>query len=46
MCIRDSYYPERGYGVRVEDTVAFQKDGTMVNLTQFPYDLVIPMPRR
>ena len=40
------YYPQRGYGVRVEDTIAFQEDGAMVNLTQFPYDLVIPMPRQ
>ncbi len=37
------YYPERGYGVRVEDTIAFQTDGSMLNLTQFPYDLVVPM---
>jgi len=37
------YYPERGYGVRVEDTIAFQKDGTRLNLTDFPYDLVVPM---
>ena len=40
------YYPERGFGVRVEDTVAFAADGALVNLTQFPYDLVIPMARR
>ena len=39
------YYPDRGFGVRVEDTVAFLEDGTLVNLTQFPYDLVIPMRR-
>ena len=37
------YYPERGFGVRVEDTVAFEEDGTLVTLTQYPYDLVIPM---
>jgi Xaa-Pro aminopeptidase len=37
------YYPERGFGVRVEDTVAFAEDGTLVTLTQFPYDLVITM---
>ena len=40
------YYPERGFGVRIEDTVAFAEDGAMVNLTDFPYDLVIPMPQR
>jgi Xaa-Pro aminopeptidase len=37
------YYPERGFGVRVEDTVAFEEDGTLVTLTQYPYDLVVPM---
>lgn len=37
------YYPDRGYGVRVEDTIAFQQDGTVRNLTHFPYDLVVPM---
>ncbi len=37
------YYPDRGYGVRVEDTVAFTEGGALVTLTQYPYDLVIPM---
>ena len=37
------YYPEQGIGMRIEDTVAFQEDGTLVNLTPFPYDLVVPM---
>jgi Xaa-Pro aminopeptidase len=37
------YYPDRGFGVRVEDTVAFEEDGSLVTLTQYPYDLVIPM---
>jgi Xaa-Pro aminopeptidase len=37
------YYPERGYGVRVEDTIALQGDGSVLNLTQFPYDLIVPM---
>ncbi len=39
------YYPERGFGVRVEDTVAFAADGTLLTLTRYPYDLVIPMTR-
>ncbi len=39
------YYPERGFGVRVEDAVAFDPDGNLINLTDYPYDLVIPMPR-
>jgi Xaa-Pro aminopeptidase len=37
------YYPERGYGVRVEDTIALVEDGSVLNLTDFPYDLVVPM---
>jgi Xaa-Pro aminopeptidase len=37
------YYSERGFGVRVEDTVAFEEDGTLVTLTEYPYDLVVPM---
>ncbi len=37
------YYPERGFGVRIEDTVAFSEGGELVNLTDFPYDLVVPM---
>jgi Xaa-Pro aminopeptidase len=37
------YYPEKGYGVRIEDTVAIAEDGSVVNLTDFPYDLVVPI---
>jgi Xaa-Pro aminopeptidase len=37
------YYPDDGWGVRIEDTVAFDPDGRLVNLTDHPYDLVIPM---
>ena len=37
------YYPDRGFGVRVEDTIALRADGGVLNLTQFPYDLVVPM---
>jgi Xaa-Pro aminopeptidase len=37
------YYPDRGFGVRVEDTIALRQDGNVLNLTQFPYDLVVPM---
>jgi Xaa-Pro aminopeptidase len=39
------YYPERGFGVRIEDSVAFTEAGEIVNLTDYPYDLVIPMPK-
>lgn len=37
------YYPERGFGVRIEDSVAFTETGELINLTDYPYDLVIPM---
>jgi Xaa-Pro aminopeptidase len=37
------YYPERGFGVRIEDTVAFEEDGSVRNLTNFQHDLVISM---
>ena len=35
------YYPERGYGVRVEDTVCLNEAGDLEVLTDCPYDLVI-----
>ncbi len=37
------YYPEQGFGIRIEDAVAFDADGRLVKLTEYPYDLVIPM---
>ena len=37
------YYPNRGYGVRVEDAVAFNEAGELIWLTDYPYDLVVPM---
>lgn len=37
------YYPDRGFGVRIEDSVAFTETGELKNLTGYPYDLVIPM---
>jgi Xaa-Pro aminopeptidase len=39
------YYPERGYGVRIEDSVAFTETGELIYLTDYPYDLVIPMTK-
>ena len=39
------YYVDRGFGIRVEDSVAFDADGSLILLTEYPYDLVIPMPR-
>lgn len=38
------YYPESGgYGVRIEDTVYFDSGGKLQTLTDFPYDLVLPL---
>lgn len=37
------YYPDRGFGIRVEDTVYFDENGTLHRLTDFPYDLVLPL---
>jgi Xaa-Pro aminopeptidase len=35
------YYPEQGIGVRIEDLVYVRPDGSLENLTPFPYDLEI-----
>ncbi|HLV43487.1 MAG TPA: M24 family metallopeptidase, partial [Aggregatilineales bacterium] len=35
------YYPDEGYGVRVEDTVFIDDSGEVHSLTPFPKDLVI-----
>lgn len=37
------YYPERGFGVRVEDTVYVDAQGQLVTLTDFQKDLVLPL---
>jgi Xaa-Pro aminopeptidase len=37
------YYPSRGFGIRVEDTIYCTPDGQFENLTSFPYDFVIPI---
>lgn len=37
------YYPERGYGIRIEDTVYLDEEGNLHSLTPYPKDLVIPM---
>jgi Xaa-Pro aminopeptidase len=38
------YYPERGLGVRLEDSLVVHQDGSFEILAPFPYDLVLPMP--
>ncbi len=37
------YYPDEGYGCRLEDVIWIDEEGTVHNLTDYPYDLVIPM---
>jgi Xaa-Pro aminopeptidase len=37
------YYPERGLGVRLEDTVWARPDGQMEILAEYPLDLVLPV---
>ncbi|GAB4529480.1 MAG: hypothetical protein OHK0046_49410 [Anaerolineae bacterium] len=37
------YYPEKGYGVRIEDALYVAEDGSLVTLTDFHKELVIPL---
>jgi Xaa-Pro aminopeptidase len=37
------YYPEKGMGVRIEDTYWVRPDGRMEILADYPYDFVLPM---
>lgn len=37
------YYPERGIGIRIEDTVCIHPNGKIEILAPYPYDLVLPM---
>jgi Xaa-Pro aminopeptidase len=39
------YYPDRGFGIRVEDTVHLDAHGVLNTLTNFPYDLVLPFKK-
>lgn len=37
------YYPDRGLGVRLENTACIREDGTLETLVDYPMDLVLPM---
>jgi Xaa-Pro aminopeptidase len=37
------YYPEKGMGFRIEDTLWVRPDGRMEILAEYPYDFVLPM---
>ena len=39
------YYPEKGMGVRIEDTYWVRPDGTIEKLAEYPYDFVLPMKK-
>ncbi|WKZ49798.1 MAG: Xaa-Pro peptidase family protein [Anaerolineales bacterium] len=40
------YYPEKGMGFRIEDTLWVRPDGTIETLADYPYDFVLPMKKR
>ncbi|MEO1162739.1 MAG: M24 family metallopeptidase [Chloroflexota bacterium] len=37
------YYPEKGYGIRVEDLFIIIENGELISLTPFKKDLVLPL---
>ncbi len=39
------YYPEKGMGVRIEDTYWVRPDGKMEMLAEYPYEFVLPMKK-
>jgi len=39
------YYPSRGMGVRIEDSIYTHTDGRFEILADYPYDFVLPMKR-
>jgi Xaa-Pro aminopeptidase len=39
------YYPEKGMGVRIEDTLWVRPDGTLEILAEYPYDFVLKMKK-
>ncbi len=39
------YYPEKGMGVRIEDSIWVRPDGCMEILAEYPYDFVLKMKK-
>ncbi len=39
------YYPKKGMGVRIEDTLWVRPDGTIEVLAEYPYDFVLKMKK-
>lgn len=42
-CEPGLYYPDRGFGIRIEDDLWIDPDGEVHNLTEFPKELVVEM---
>jgi len=42
-CEPGLYYPDRGFGVRIEDVISIDPNGTVRDLCDFPKELVIAM---
>jgi Xaa-Pro aminopeptidase len=39
------YYPDKGLGVRIEDTYTVSPDGKIDVLAEYPYDFVLKMKK-
>jgi Xaa-Pro aminopeptidase len=37
------YYPDKGMGVRIEDTYYVDEDGSIIRCAEYPLDLILPM---
>lgn len=37
------YYPEKGFGIRIEDAFYVSEDGQLISLTGTPKDLIVPL---
>ena len=44
-CEPGLYYPDKGMGVRIEDTLWVKPDGTTEILAEYPYDLILKMKK-
>jgi Xaa-Pro aminopeptidase len=40
------YYPEKGFGIRLENTYFVSSEGNFAKFVDYPMDLVIPMPAK
>lgn len=39
------YFPEKGMGIRLEDVYYISSEGKIINLTDFPHEMLIPLPQ-